>query len=208
MLFFCFLGHFLNPRHSGAWEDGFRCDRGDLSGRVRSSVKRAPTRYEVQERQANTFAIELLAPRRRLRPYLDADPDLRHALELAKGLDISREAAFRRFAELHDASVAIVFAHRDRFSYAIRGRSFPALALTRKAQMPWLPQLSSAQMYTDVEEAESTDWVQTPMSGPMYAQTLYQDEQRSTTLLICDDAEDDEGGGIEDAAARLGRFGR
>lgn len=200
------LGHFLNPRHHGAWDGAFRCDRTDMQGRSRSPGLRRPTAYEVQERQANEFAIELLAPRRRIKEFLDSDPTLAAALELAKGIDISREAAFRRYAELHDANIAIVFARHDRFTYAVRGRSFPKLTLQNGLPMPWLPQDASADLLTDIEETGSSDWIDTSAPGKMSAQTLYQDDQRSTTLLICHQDEDDENASVEDAASRFGRF--
>ena len=74
------LGHFLNPRHQGAWDGGFRCDRADLGRREAAAGKTRLSRYENQEREANKFAIELLAPLKRIQPYLEIEPSLEAAL--------------------------------------------------------------------------------------------------------------------------------
>jgi len=196
------LGHFLNPRHQGAWDGGFRCDRTDLGRREAAAGNSSLNPFEKQEREANEFAIELLAPLRRIQPYLEMEPSLEAALDLARGLDISREAAFRRYAERHDADLAIVFAKQDRFTYAVARDGFPRLALRRDDQMPMLPQVYGSSVTTKIEEADPRDWLEGSPRGEMFVQTLYQDDCRSTTLLIRngDEADDD-----EDAVRRLKR---
>ncbi|MEQ9124642.1 MAG: hypothetical protein RIM80_18985, partial [Alphaproteobacteria bacterium] len=182
----------------------FRCDRADLGRREAAAGNSSLNPFEKQEREANEFAIELLAPQKRIQPYLEMEPSLEAALDLARGLDISREAAFRRYAERHDADLAVVFARQDHFTYAVVRDGFPRLALRRGDQMPMLPQVGGSSLLTEIEAADTRDWLEGKPRGEMFAQTLYQDDCRSTTLLIRQGAEaHDEDDAPEDAFRRL-----
>lgn len=86
------LGHFLNVWHSPTTPSGFACGSSDF----RSMDLRTQDRHRRQEAEANTFAIELLAPRSRVKRHLPGSPDLQRVLALAEDLHISREAAVRR----------------------------------------------------------------------------------------------------------------
>jgi IrrE N-terminal-like domain len=119
------LGHFLNPLHEPTSSEGFRCTRSDMI----LAAQNDQDRYVRQEAEANTFAIELLAPRGRVKSYLNPSPDLAKVLRLAGDLDISREAAARRYVELHDETLAVVFCASGKFSYARRKDEFPSLCL-------------------------------------------------------------------------------
>jgi Zn-dependent peptidase ImmA (M78 family) len=92
------LGHFLNPWHRPIESsDLFACHLEDL----RLPWRRRPretSRHIAQDAKANRFAIELLAPEKFLRPYLGGLPDLAKAVRLARELNLSREAAARRYA--------------------------------------------------------------------------------------------------------------
>jgi Zn-dependent peptidase ImmA (M78 family) len=66
-------------------------------------------RHIQQEAEANTFAIELLTPRRLLQQHLKPAAELNHALAIAERFDISREAATRRYVALHRNCLAVVF---------------------------------------------------------------------------------------------------
>ena len=68
------LGHFLNERHVPTSEGGFRCTREDMTHPARRG------RHLWQEREANSFAIELLAPGKLIRSRLSGAADLEHAL--------------------------------------------------------------------------------------------------------------------------------
>jgi Zn-dependent peptidase ImmA (M78 family) len=59
------------------------------------------SRHYTQEAEANRFAIEVLAAPRLVRPYLRGVPDLAKVLMLSDALGLSREAAARRYVELH-----------------------------------------------------------------------------------------------------------
>jgi Zn-dependent peptidase ImmA (M78 family) len=58
------LGHFLNPWHMPTTASGFECTRADML------VRSGASQHLKQEAEANRFAIELLAPEPRIRPYL------------------------------------------------------------------------------------------------------------------------------------------
>jgi hypothetical protein len=91
------LLHFLNPLHQPPSAGGFQCSRSDLT---LADLKHRERHFR-QEAEANAFAIELLAPLRRVRKFLTGTPDLSKVLVMSDELDLSREASARRFAELH-----------------------------------------------------------------------------------------------------------
>jgi len=96
------LGHFLNREHKTTTETGFACTEKDLATPWPTFPDAGWRR--VQEAEASRFAIELLAPRRLIRPtILRGTPDLEKVLTLSRELDISREAGARRWLELHAA---------------------------------------------------------------------------------------------------------
>lgn len=72
------LGHFLNIWHRPTNSDaGFTCRMQDLA-QPWSHKSREQDRHITQEIEANRFAIELLAPRSLIRPFLKGIPDLAH----------------------------------------------------------------------------------------------------------------------------------
>ena len=99
------LGHFLMERHEPSEERGFRCMPSDLHER------RKALQHYRQEAEANRFAIELLAPCASFEPYLEAPPDLGHVRDIANRLALSKEATARRYTELADTNIAMIF-HR------------------------------------------------------------------------------------------------
>jgi Zn-dependent peptidase ImmA (M78 family) len=78
-----------------------------------------------QEAEANTFAIELLAPAKLIQKQLSRPADLEHVLAIADNQKISREAAARRYTELHHESLAVVFSMNGWVRYAEKGEGFP-----------------------------------------------------------------------------------
>ncbi len=117
------LGHFLNERHVPTSEDGFRCTREDMTHPDRTG------QHLRQEGEANSFAIELLAPGKLIRSHLARAADLEHALAISVAQDISREAAVRRYVALHDECLAIAFSVQGRIRYVEKGNDFPHLAV-------------------------------------------------------------------------------
>lgn len=137
------LGHYLSPHHEQTDGSGFWCNKNDL--RTRGGADQ--NRHARQEAEANTFAIELLAPRIRTRPYLGAAPDLAMALAMSNWLQISREAGVRRYVEHHAETLAVVFSHNGRVRYTQRGSSFPTsrfTAITSCRNCPLLHRMASA----------------------------------------------------------------
>jgi Zn-dependent peptidase ImmA (M78 family) len=86
------LGHFLNIWHRPTNPNGmFTCRIQDLA-QPWSQQNIEHDRHRVQETEANRFAIELLAPRSRMRSFLKGIPDLSHVTAIADRLDLSRES--------------------------------------------------------------------------------------------------------------------
>jgi Zn-dependent peptidase ImmA (M78 family) len=90
------LLHFLNPRHKQTSASGFECSAADMAagGMVDRPGVSAHLRQEIE---ANRFAIELLAPHSRMAPFLRGAADLEHVLRAADKLDLSKQAAARRY---------------------------------------------------------------------------------------------------------------
>lgn len=192
------LLHFLNPTHQQTSAEGFYCTSRDMSisgGDAISGVHRR------QESEANSFAIELLAPQSRLKPFLRGTPELQQVVAMAEELDISREAAARRFVETHSADLAVVFCKDSRFLYGVRGRDFPRLSLRKGEQCDLGTPVEGT--ISDLDEVPAEDWLESlPRRCEVVAQTLWQADGRSTTLLRAE-FDDHDGPGFDDAFERF-----
>lgn len=195
------LCHFLNPLHQPTSSEGFWCSRSDMIVTAHND----PDRYVRQEAEANAFSIELLAPRARMRPYLKSRPDLADVLRSANDLDISREAAARRYVELHHETLAAVFCTNGKFTYAQRKDDFPSLCL-RKGQPVTLSGDGEEGRVSPIEDVDAADWLYRPQRVKLAAQTLFQQDGYSTTLLHVLDQEGDEQ--LEDTYDRFSGFTR
>ncbi|EAQ35368.1 hypothetical protein NB311A_13666 [Nitrobacter sp. Nb-311A] len=192
------LLHFLNPTHEQTSVGGFRCTRQDMR---LSSGDKIGDRHRRQESEANSFAIELLTPRNRLKPFLCGNPKLAQVVAMAREFDISREAAARRFVELHPDDLAVVFCRDNRFLYAACGREFPRLSITAGEQCD-LGQPVQATI-SGFDEVAPDDWLHPPQHAiELSAQTLWQANGHSITLLRADQSDDDEAG-LDDTFERL-----
>jgi hypothetical protein len=78
------------------------------------------TRHQLREREANSFAIELLAPGYLMERYLREDIDLNVLSRASSDLKISREAAVCRYVELHDEPLAAVITKGGVVRYVVR----------------------------------------------------------------------------------------
>lgn len=194
------LLHFLNAWHEPTVAQGFQCSRQDM----RESKKSANDRHLRQEAEANEFAIELLAPSSRVRPYVETPADLKHALAMARDLDISREAAARRFVALHEEPLAVVFVNNGLLRYAEPGAEFPGLSIAKAQPVPFLPTRIGAGTLSEMEEIDAVDWLQRPDSACLSAQIFRQREGYATVLLRAElnDADDSE---LEDTYQRFTR---
>ncbi len=199
------LGHFLNPLHVPTGPNGFACSRADLRASEAGGRDGESDRHRRQEAEANAFAIELLAPRHWLRPYLSCVADLAQVITLSDTFEISREAGVRRYVECHRQALAVVFSHHGRVVYYAAGREFPRLALRKDTTVPDLPLPSDGAFLSDTEEADPLQWLSGSKAFALSAQTLHQRGGWAMTLLCAEEAEDD---GIEDTVERFSRFDR
>lgn len=199
------LGHFLMERHTFSNEKGFRCTKKDM--RSRSSEKH----HWRQESEANRFAIELLAPKDRFRQFLNADPDLEHVREAAARLDLSKEATARRYLDLSDAMMAMMFHCNGKLRYFDKKNGFPFLPLTTGAAIPVAAaETTGLGPVTALVEADPKDWFDGPPGATLWIQTLFQKDGFGTTMLLLDDGgfgdDDDDGSGPEDTYSRYSRY--
>jgi hypothetical protein len=195
------LCHFLNPWHEPTSSHGFWCSRSDMI----MAAQNDPDRHIRQESEANAFSIELLAPRARVLPYLKSRPDLTNVLGLAKDLDISREAAARRYVELHQEVLAAVFCGSGQFIYAQRKDEFPLLCLMKGEPVAVVGDQDEGQV-SQFEEVDAADWLYRPQGIKLAAQTLFQRDGFSTTLLhVLDQEEGDEWDDTYERFSRLER---
>lgn len=175
------LGHFLNERHEPTGSAGFDCTARDMSSPIRNG------RHFHQEREANTFAIEILTPRRLLKPHFVGRPDLARALDMATRFDISRAAAARRYVDLHDASLAVVFSKNNKILYIDQSENFPATTQWRGAQMgPHPVRPTDGGPLSEMQEIYAGAWLTRPEAHGLSGQTLYQQDMRATTLLLAE----------------------
>jgi hypothetical protein len=193
------LLHFLNPTHEQTSLGGFYCTRGDM--RI-SSGDASRAGHIRQESEANSFAIELLAPLRRMKPFLRGTPELGQVVSMAEELDISREAAARRFVELHAADLAVVFCKDGKFVYGAYGRDFPRLSLRKGERCDLEKPVNGA--ISDFDEVTAGDWLQSPPRAcELVAQTLWQAEGYTITLLRAEVPDDDDEPGFDDTFERF-----
>ncbi len=160
------LGHFLNGWHQPTEDGGggFWCSREDVrTGKW--TLKRGLSRHEFQEREANRFAIELLAPRKLLKTDLCRAPDLAHVVSIARDFDISREAAARRYVDLHPEAVAIAFSHAGKLRYWAGSLGNRRGAIASGDRVPQLPAPRNGERLSGVEEADPSDWLGEPDPG-------------------------------------------
>ncbi len=180
------LGHFLNERHVSVEGAEFSCTRQDMTNPAGGAQHRR------QEQEANSFAIELLAPRYLIQACLNRPADLEHVLAIADDLQISREAAARRYVELHDECIAMVFSKGDRIRYVVKGEEFPATTVWANDAVPHLASpAAGGSGLTTLHDANPDEWLRQPGDEALYAQTLYQANDHAMTLLLAE--RDDEG---------------
>ncbi|HEX3756871.1 MAG TPA: ImmA/IrrE family metallo-endopeptidase [Rhizomicrobium sp.] len=196
------LGHFLIPSHMGS-DSGFHCSRSDMQI---SSAGADETRKR-QESEANRFAIEILAPRRASSAFLDASPDIAQILAMAEAFAISRAAAARRFVELHDETVAIVFSKKDRVTYAMRSEGFPLMAVRQGELLGLAPQALRAAARYPVEDADASFWLSSPPRNcELSLQTLYQKDDYAMSLLHLVTPDEETQPDLEDVCDRFAQF--
>lgn len=118
------LGHFINLWHvTPPGQDRFLCTAEYL----REYGKGTNPRLGI-EAQANEFAACLLMPKTYLpKNLLRGSPEIARVLELHRLCDVSKEAAARRYIELHGDDFAVVFSEHGKFKYAATSADFPRI---------------------------------------------------------------------------------
>lgn len=181
------LGHFLNSRHRPTAQDGFRCTQRDMVD------PKGDERHLRQEREANVFAIELLAPRSLLAPRLSRPADLEHVLAISDERDISREAAARRYVSLHHECLAVAFSREGKIRYIEKGKEFPSTRVWIGDPVPQLPGSPPDEDHvTSLDEASAGVWLANPNTRTLFAQTLFQRDDFAITMLLAELQEHDD----------------
>jgi len=200
------LGHFLNDGHRPVVDwDGFQCTKDNM--KVHEARRGKPlTKYQRQEQEANRFASELLMPAYKLLPYLRLSPSLEHVLDIAKALDVSKEAAANRYVKTHDHPIAIVFSKNNIIRYIVKTDDFPKTLVWNNFALPREVMNASAGL-SDIEEHDTDVWLNNPTTPYLSLQTLGQTNGYQMTLLILPSSDDDdEDLGIETSFGRFQRF--
>jgi hypothetical protein len=179
------LLHFLNPLHKQTATHGFECRKSDMA--LTSNSTSGPTLHQRQEIEANVFAIELLAPRERMKTFLRRSADLEYVVDAAKALDLSRESMARRYVQLHRECLAIVFSAEGVVTYFDRSEDFPRLEVERGHEVPDLPirSRSRGELFPMIE-VDAEAWLSFPRRTTLYAQTLLQSRGHAMTLLLAE----------------------
>lgn len=187
------LGHYLLPWHR---QTAYSCTAENIKDAEGSSNT---FRNQEMEAEANAFASELLMPedefKKRLRKL--GEPDLTQVLALSTIFDTSVEATARRFMNLSDYPVALVFSRHNTIRYWTKGPEFPYLLRVRNGHP--LPQdcaaRSSGDGVADMTEVDSATWLSDqrgPLPDAILEQTLYQQDGYKVTLLYVEDLPDEE----------------
>ena len=184
------LGHFLNPWHIPHHEAGFMCAQHEVQyGSVRGNV--GMTRHDMQELEANRFAIELLAPRRIIERMSSDEPSLKDALDIAATLDLSKSSAGRRYAELHPAPLALAFTQHGRIIYTITSSSCPRLFLSKGDNLIKPHTVARVDIVTSEIDIETRNGSGRSSGVTVFAETLFQQDGYAMTLLNLEPDEDD-----------------
>lgn len=196
------LAHFLNPSHESSDANGFWCSDEDLRQRPLPGLDR----HRRQESEANTFAIELVAPEHHFARVCSRVPDLEHVVDIATRLELSREAMARRYVALHNKRVAALFIKDGRLRYSTWNEAFPRLNLKTGNALPLLPIQRMTDPISSVVAADPADWLERPDGFELAAQVLHQQSGYGIVLLHVDDREDADNS--DDLSERLTRFPR
>lgn len=178
------LGHFLIGYHRPVGGK-FECTSKDM----RAIQFKASDRAAKMEVEANRFAAELLMPRNTLVPWIKkvCDVDLRHILSLAKDYRVSKEAAARRFVELIDEPIAIVFSNDGLVRYWLNNDGFPSLDLRHNSRLPEKTLSATFEKSTgsisQMTETDQESWLRNEVDGVLCEQVLLQRDGYRMTLL-------------------------
>jgi Zn-dependent peptidase ImmA (M78 family) len=156
------LGHFLMLTHKPVEAGEFLCSREDM----RRWSNDQNDRYVRMEVEANQFSAFLLMPPPALRRFIQqkGSPDLRHAVDLARHFDVSKEAAARAYAQYHSEPIAIVITHSDLVVRAYKSMKFPRISAPLGRRVPagsvFHRQSLQRQAASDVVDTVADTWIE------------------------------------------------
>lgn len=171
------LAHFLCAWHKQTRPGRFACTSGDMILTSGDGV------HARQESEANSFAIELLAPVRFFTRYRKRLPDLDQVRELSNLLEISKTAATRRYVMLRNEPLAAVFCKDGVFSYVQRNSAFPWVPFQEGDRLPPLPSTGRGEVLTEMVELEPEIWLDGRRRGELAGQVLQQQGGHAILLL-------------------------
>lgn len=151
------LGHWmLHP----ALSQGFLCTATDLSDYSRSP----------QEVEANAFAATLLMPRKWLSPdEWRGDPSLNMISELAQEFGTTLTAAARRFIEVSNRAVVVVFSSAGKVQWSVKSPRAKAVYIANGSDVPehslTLEVLTEMKNPTEPEEVGLSTWLPSWRAG-------------------------------------------
>jgi len=170
------LGHFLCAWHQPTSCGRFACTKRDMI------VTGGDGAHARQETEANSFAIDLLAPIRFFSRYQRRLPDLDHVRDLSNLLDLSKTATTRRYVMLRPEPLAAVFCRDGIFQYVHRNPSFPWLPFKEGDRLPPAPSTGHVEGVTEMVEIDSETWLDGRRGAGLSAQVL---EQQAGTRSFC-----------------------
>ena len=200
------LGHYLNVWHEPPDEGGFMCKNSEVRfGKYVAKLGR--NQQEVQEIQANQFAIELIAPKARIAALSNDDPRVGDVLRIALELELSKEAAARRYVELHPGKIAVVFTLNGEVKYPAKSPSCSTLALRQGKRFLSPSGHQPGQISHEEIEVDLPMVAGQVRSKTAEAETFHQEGGHAFTILNFEpDSKSDEDDGIEDTFERFSRF--
>jgi IrrE N-terminal-like domain len=175
-------------------------------------VKPGRSQQEVQEIQANQFAIELIAPKARIAVLSNDDPSVRDVLRIASELELSKEAAARRYVELHPGKIAVVFTLNGAVRYPAKSPSCSALALQQGTRFLSPSGHQPGQISHDEIKVDLPIVAGQVRSKTAEAETFHQEGGHAFTLLNFEQTSekpadnDDDDDGIEDTFLRFSKL--
>lgn len=184
------LGHFVNPYHfAHKHSDQLLCTKRYMAASGTTSDPRM-----AMEIEANEFAANLLMPERQLRAIssLWGSPQIQAILDLQTLCTVSKEAASRRFLDLHGDPCAVVFSREGKVRYALSRGGFPYIDL-KEGHPVHRDSLtkSFAGASGDISDQEETDphlWTNSrdARNWDMWEEVLIQEGGYRMTLLVAE----------------------
>jgi Zn-dependent peptidase ImmA (M78 family) len=189
------LGHFVNLRHvPPAGSDRMLCSKADLKASGLADNSR-----HGMEVQSNEVASNLLMPKSVLvsQPFMKGSPEISRILALQNLCEVSKEAAARRYTEIHGDDFAIVFSKDGYYLYSVRSRDFPYINLQKN--QPIYNKTTTREFrgaegaISDQDESDAHYWLNDRNAArwELWEEVLVQAEGYRMTLLVGEQVEDD-----------------